>query len=92
MTDIDKNVKVPQESNALAQGLKTFIEACIQEHKTNPSLAVEVSADLAEALKDFGSVLLQAGMLGDEAKSEPIGVAESFAIAGFELARDLTGK
>ena len=92
MTDIQAQVSVPQNAHTVAMALQTMVLAMVNNHKTGGGLAVEAAADVMEALKALSSTVGAFPGLAEEAKSEPIGFAEAFAIAGFGIARSLTGK
>lgn len=88
MSNTTEQVTLPAASDALAQGLKKLFSAVVANHKTLAgSPLAEVSADVTEAVKDLGPVLSQVGALGGEAKSDPFGMAEAFALAGLEIGR-----
>lgn len=90
--DVEVTESVPQGSQALSDGIKKLVVAVVKNHQAGLGAVGEVSADVAEAVKDLGPALASIGLIGDELKAEPLGVAEAFAIAGFGAARELTGK
>jgi hypothetical protein len=81
--------QVPKAAASLSDGLKKLVLAVVANHKGAPGAALEIAADIQEAVKDLGPALASAGMLSGEVAADPIGVAEAFAVAGFELAKGL---
>lgn len=89
MEQAQVTVSVPAGSKALADGIKTLVASVIAQHKAHPGGIVEIGTDIVEAVKDLGPALTKVGAIGEEVSLDPIGVGEAFAIAGFELGREL---
>jgi hypothetical protein len=92
MADVQKSVAVPSSSSGLADALCTLALAVIANHKAGGGAAVELSKDVVAAVGALSGPLTSLASLGDEVKAEPLGVAEAFALAGFQLARSLKGE
>lgn len=91
MTDIQETVAVPQSSAALAAALGKFTQDLIAAKKSGVTGAAWIAA-AAVAAVDLEPVIGAISGIGAEVSAEPIGVAEAFTIAGFNVARALTGK
>lgn len=92
MTDATQTVSVPQNSNKLAQSLAKFtadVIAAKAKGLTGVALAAELGTD---AISDLAGALPAVSGIEGEAAAEPIGVAEAFTLAGFQVARQFTGK
>lgn len=92
MTDVQQTISTPAESTALANGLSKLVLDIIAAKKGGATGAGLVTAAVTAAIADLEGALV--GISGESAEiaSEPVGVAEAFAIAGFSVARTLTGK
>ena len=92
MTDTAQTVSTPPNSAALAQQLAKFTLALFAAKKAGKTGLDLAAAIGEEAFSDFSGALPEVSGAEGEVTSEPIGVAEAFAIAGFQVARSLTGK
>ncbi len=92
MPEENINGTVPSGADGLASALASLVGALVKNHKDGGGLAVELSKDVGEALKDLSLIVASLPGVGSELSSAPIGVAEAFVIAGFKVARDLSGK
>lgn len=91
--EVQEQVSLPAGAHALADGLKSLVLAVVANHKAlSGSVMAEVSADVTAAVGALGPSLSQLGLLGSELKADAVGVAEAFAIAGFEVAKGLLSK
>jgi hypothetical protein len=91
MTDIQESVAVPPDSSAIANALSQFVGALVTAKKSGASGAAFI-ASAGAALVDLEPCIAAISGVGGEVAAEPIGVAEAFGVAGFQLARSLTGK
>lgn len=91
-SDVSQSVAVPPNSSALSQALAKFVLDCIAAQKAGGGTLAVGSKDVEAAIGDLSPALANLSAEGTEAQAEPIGVAEAFTIAGFQVARSLTGK
>jgi hypothetical protein len=91
MTDVNESVAVPQNSATVANALAAFTNALLAAKKAGASGASFIAAAGA-SLVDLEPCIAAIGGVGSEVGSEPLGVAEAFSIAGFQVARTQTGK
>lgn len=92
MTDSQQTVSVPQNSYTLAQALAKFTTDVLAAKSRGLSGASLIEAIGADAISDLAGAFPSAQGAVSEASQEPIGVAEAFTLAGFQVARSLTGK
>ncbi len=92
MTDVNQTVSTPAASTALANGLqKLFLDILAAKKGGATGLALVTEA-VTLAIADLEPALATISSESAEVKAEPVGVAEAFMIAGFGVARSLTGK
>jgi hypothetical protein len=91
MSDVNEAVAVPQNSSEIASALSAFIGALLAAKKAGASGAGFIAA-AGVAIADLEPCITAISGVGAEVAAEPIGVAEAFAIAGFQLARSASGK
>lgn len=90
---VQEQVSVPKSADGLAKAVADLAKQLVADHKAaGGSLPVELSTDAIALVKDLQSGLAAAGGIGAELAEAPIGVAEAFTLAGFDVARSLTGK
>ena len=92
MNDVALTVQVPPNTSALAQGIAALFATIIANTKGGASPLIQITEDVTAAIGDLAPALANVTAIGSEASAEPIGVAEAFSIAGFQVARSLTGK
>ena len=92
MTDISQTVSTPPETTALANGLANVYLAIVAAKKAGATGAALVTTAVGATIADLEAPLTGLSGLAGEISAEPVGVAEAFAIAGFTVARSLTGK
>lgn len=92
MTDVSQSVSLPQESAALAGAVQSLVLAIVAAKKGGATGLALVTASVGAAVADLEPALANVGAFSSELASEPIGVAEAFSVAGFGVARALTGK
>lgn len=89
MQTVSLTVQVPAGSEALASGIEKLVVACVKNHQSKLGVAFEISADVEAAVADLGPALSQVGLVGTEAKADPLGVAEALSIGVIEAAKSL---
>lgn len=92
MTDVNESVAVPPGSSALANGLAKLFTDILAAKKSGLTGVALITAGVTSAIADLEPALVSIGTVESEVVAEPIGVAEAFALAGFQVARTLTGK
>ena len=92
MTDVNEQVAVPQNSSVISQALVKLVSDLVANQKAGLTGISLVTADISATISDLVGALGSLGGVAGEFAVEPIGVAEAFAVAGFELARSLSGK
>lgn len=92
MPDVSQTVTTPPESTLLANGLTKLYSDIVAAKKSGATGSGLVTAAVTAAIADLEPALVGIGGESAEVSAEPVGVAEAFAIAGFNLARQLTGK
>lgn len=92
MVDQAQSVSVPQDAGQVAQALAKFTLDLVAALKAGGGTLVIASEAVTLAVADLAPVIGVLAGVGAEAAAEPIGVAEAFAIAGFQVARGLNGK
>jgi hypothetical protein len=92
MAEMNESVSVPEHAGKLSDALAKFVLDIIAAKKSGASGVALVAAIGSAAISDLGGALDDVTNIGGEIGSEPIGVAEAFSIAGFKVARSLSGK
>lgn len=92
VTDTQQTVTTPPESTALANGLAKLYMDIVAAKKGGASGTALVTAAVTASVADLEPALVGISAEAGEVSAEPVGVAEAFAIAGFTVARGLTGK
>jgi len=92
MTDVQEQVSVPADSSGLANALAKLATDLVAAKKSGATGVALVTDAVSLAIADLAGALPDAAGMSGEIAAEPIGVAEAFAIAGFQVARSLTGK
>lgn len=89
MPENQVTISLPASSAALAQGIQKLFLAVVAAHKAGGGVVTEVGADVTAAITDLGPILGVIGAIPGEFKADGGGVAEAFALAGFEAERAL---
>jgi hypothetical protein len=92
MTDVEQTVSTPAASTSLANGLEKLFLDLVAAKKAGASGLALLTEAVSLAVADLEPALAGVAGVGAEVAAEPVGVAESFALAGFGVARALTGK
>jgi hypothetical protein len=85
--EIDVTVKMPESSAKMSQALKKLTLDIMAAKKAGLTGAALVTAAVSAAIGDLAGALPVVGML-----AKPFGVAKAFAVAGLDIAEELTGK
>lgn len=92
MTEKEMKTMVPEHAASIADALADLAIAIGTNRKAGMGLASEVTADITVAVSKLSSVISSFEDLATEANASPLGFAEAFTLAGFKIARALTGK
>jgi hypothetical protein len=92
MTDVQESVSVPQDSSVIANAVAKLTQDIMAAKASGATGVALISEAVTASVTDLAAALPAVGGVGAEASAEPIGVAEAFTIAGFKVARALTGK
>lgn len=90
--EVQETVSVPADSDKLAMAVEKLVEDVMAAKASGATGVALVTDAVSAAIQDLGGALPAAGGIGTEVAEAPIGVAEAFSLAGFKLARKLSGK
>lgn len=90
--EVQVQVSLPKESAALAQGLQKVFMDIVNAKKAGATGVALATAAVTASIADLEPAIAGIAALGDEVSAAPVGVAEAFSMAGFGVARQLTGK
>ena len=90
--EVQESVSVPANSDKLAMSVEKLVEDIQAAKASGATGASLLTAEVSAAISDLAGALPAAGGVGAEVQAAPLGVAEAFVLAGFRLARKLTGK
>jgi len=92
MTDVSQTVSTPASATSLANGVEKLLLDLIAAKKAGATGVALATEAVTLAIADLEPALSGLAGLGAEVAAEPLGVAEALALAGFGVARALTGK
>lgn len=92
METVDVVVKLPKESVELAKGIEKFLLTMAAHLKDGFQVGDEIPAGIQSAMMDLVPALDGATKIAGEAKLDPVGVGQAFAMSGVAVARELAKK